>query len=354
MAHPAERAKRVNILVLKIHNKKVLIVGGTGSLGKALIYRLKDNNDVFILSRDELKQWSLRNEVGSANVSFIVADMRDRRRLEEVLITTRPHIIIIAAALKQVDTCERAPGESIKTNILGVQNLVEVVERSMTALTDLEAVVMVSTDKACEPTNVYGMSKAIAERIVTSRSYIHQHPRFVAVRYGNVLESRGSIIPLFRYQAGHMPAFTLTHRDMTRFVMTLDDSIDLILTAATRGKGGETWIPRLNAMRIADLAEIFSAVYHKPVEVIGMRPGEKLHETLISKPESLRARKEDGFYVLSSALSPIPGDFEIFDYSSSQDMLSREALADYLGGLGIIEAPLDSFIGTKVDEIRQN
>lgn len=339
---------------MNIHNKKVLIVGGTGSLGKALIYRLKDENQVCIVSRDELKQWSLRNEIGSDNVTFMVADMRDRRRLEEVLIVTRPNIVIIAAALKQVDTCERAPGESIKTNILGVQNLVEVIERSKGLLSDLEAVVMVSTDKACEPTNVYGMSKAIAERVVTSRSYIHDHPRFVAVRYGNVLESRGSIIPLFRYQAEHMRSFTLTHEDMTRFVMTLDQSIDLILTAATQGSGGETWIPRLNAMLIKDLAEIFSETYDKPIEVIGMRPGEKLHEMLISKPESLRVREVDGFYVINSALSPISEDFKVFDYSSNQDVLSRTDLRKYLEGLGIIKAPLESFIGTRLDAIRQN
>jgi len=338
---------------MKIENKTILIVGGTGSLGQALIHRLRAKNRIVIFSRDELKQWTLRNELMDDDVSFIVGDMRDRQRLEEALITTNPNVVIIAAALKQVDTCELAPGESIKTNILGVQNLVEVTERNITRLDALEAVVMVSTDKACEPTNVYGMSKAIAERIVTSRSYVHEQPRFVTVRYGNVLESRGSIMPLFRYQAENAEAFTLTHEDMTRFAMTLDESIDLILTAATRGTSGETWIPRLRAMRIKDLAEIFSRDYGKPIKITGMRPGEKLHEMLVSKPESLRARTVDEFYVISSPLSPIDDLPEIFEYSSNQDVLSIDGLESYLNGLGIMNRKIEDFVGIQVDAIRK-
>jgi UDP-N-acetylglucosamine 4,6-dehydratase/5-epimerase len=339
---------------MKIENKTILIVGGTGSLGQAIIRRLRAKNQLIVFSRDELKQWTLRNELKDDNVSFVVGDMRDRQRLEEVVITTNPNMIIIAAALKQVDTCELAPGESIKTNILGVQNLVEVTERNITRLDALEAVVMVSTDKACEPTNVYGMSKAIAERIVTSRSYVHEEPRFVTVRYGNVLESRGSIMPLFRYQAENAEAFTLTHEDMTRFAMTLDESIDLILTAATRGKSGETWIPRLRAMRIKDLAEIFARNYGKPIEVTGMRPGEKLHEMLVSKPESLRARTVDDFYVISSPLTPVDELPEIFEYSSNQDVLSIDGLKSYLDGLGIMKRKMEDFVGIHIDAIRKD
>ena len=339
---------------MNLSNERILIVGGTGSLGQALIKRLRTQNEVVVFSRDELKQWSLRNEIKDDSVSFFVGDMRDRQRLEEVLLTTLPTVVVIAAALKQVDTCEMAPGESIKTNVLGVQNLVEVTERNLARLEGLKTVVMVSTDKACEPTNVYGMSKALAERIVTSRSYLHEGIRFVAVRYGNVLESRGSIIPLFRHQVDHAPALTLTHPEMTRFAMTLGDSIDLILTAATRGGSGETWIPRLGSMRIRDLAEIFSRRSGKPVKEIGMRPGEKLHEMLISRPESLRARTVDDFYVLDSALAPIASDAQTFEYSSGQDVLSQEALETYLTGLGVIDMEMDQFVGTRLDDIRQD
>ena len=336
-------------------NKNILIIGGTGSLGQALIQRLTPHNAVTIVSRDELKQWTIRNELPPESpVSFSVCDMRDRQRLEEVVLTTEPHIIIIAAALKQVDTCERAPSESIKTNILGVQNLVEVVERNMHRLGTLESVVMVSTDKACEPTNVYGMSKAIAERVVTSRGTLHERPHFVAVRYGNVLDSRGSIIPLFRYQAERAPAFTLTHEDMTRFVMTLDQSIDLILDAAEHARSGETWLPKLQAMRVKDLGEIFSRRYNKPVKLIGIRPGEKVHEMLISRTESFRLTERNGYYVLFSPLHPVPADAEMMEYESSRDLLSQPELEAYLDGLGLIGTGVDRFVGIKADELRKN
>lgn len=341
---------------MKLSGEKILIIGGTGSLGRALTGRLSKTNKVFIVSRDELKQWTMRNEMeGSGDIDYLVCDMRDAARLEEVLLTTNPHLIIIAAALKQVDTCERTPGESIKTNILGVQNLVEAVERNRARLSDLEVVLMVSTDKACEPTNVYGMSKAIAERIVTSRSHLHTTPRFVAVRYGNVLESRGSIIPLYRYQAEHASALTLTHEDMTRFVMTLDESIDLIMAAVLRGQSGETWIPKLKAMRVKDLADIFASIFSKPVKVTGIRPGEKLHETLISETESLRLENKDSDYVaLRGALAPVNPASKTIAYTSTDDLLSREALEKYLTGLGILSVAMDRFVGAKIEEIRPN
>ncbi len=337
---------------LDLEGKIVAVIGGTGSLGQALCERLRKKNKLAIVSRDELKQWTLRNELKDDNVSFFVGDMRDRQRLEEILPTVNPHVIIIAAALKQVDTCEYAPSESIKTNVLGVQNLVEVAERGIQRLTNLETVVMVSTDKACAPTNVYGMSKAIAERIVSSRSYAHEKVRFVVVRYGNVLESRGSIIPLFRTQAVQSRAFTLTHPEMTRFVMTLDDSIDLILTAVLNGESGTTWIPKLRAMKIADLANLFSRRFGKPVEVIGLRPGEKLHEQLISEPESVRITLSGGYYVMQPSLWQPPQDAKMFAYGSDQDIMRPEELETYLNELGILTAGFETFKGPHIEPIR--
>jgi UDP-glucose 4-epimerase len=338
---------------LNFSGKTILIAGGTGSLGKALTNRLRKANKVVIFSRDELKQWTMRNELQDNNVQFFVGDIRDPQRVEDVLIATNPHVVIIAAALKQVDTCEYAPSESIKTNISGVQNIVESTERNLHRLDNLECVVMVSTDKACAPTNVYGMSKAIAERIVTSRSVVNKQVKYVVVRYGNVLESRGSIIPLFHYQAKNSPAFTLTHECMTRFIMTLEDSIDLILTAALRGKSGTTWLPRLRAMRIVDLANIFSRRFQKPVSVIGMRPGEKMHEALISEAESVRVTKENDFYVMQPSFAPVSQDAHMFEYSSDQDLLTPEALEDYLASLGIFDASIDDFKGPRIETIRE-
>lgn len=335
-------------------NQKILIIGGTGSLGMALVRRLAKDNELFIASRDELKQWVLKNDPRSAGVRFFVADMRDKSRMEEVILGVRPTIILIAAALKQVDTCEAAPGESIKTNVLGVQNVVDLVERHEHKLSALKTVVMISTDKACEPVNVYGMSKAIAERIVASKSYTADQVKYVVVRYGNVLDSRGSILPLFRYQAEQGEAFTITHPAMTRFIMTLDESIDLILHAAQEGRSGETWIPRLKSMRIGDLAAIFSERFGKPVKTIGIRPGEKLDEVLIARPESLRCHSENGFYVLAASMATVSDSAEPFAYTSADDVVDRASLEDYLESLGLLTLSSDRFVGQSFDEIRRH
>lgn len=337
-----------------MEGQKILVVGGTGSLGIALVQRLAARNELFIVSRDELKQWVLKNDPRCTGVKFYVADMRDKSRMEEVILGVRPTIIMIAAALKQVDTCEAAPGESIKTNVLGVQNVVDLVERHEDKLADLHSVVMISTDKACEPVNVYGMSKAIAERIVTSKSYTAERVKYVVVRYGNVLDSRGSILPLFRYQAEHADAFTITHAAMTRFIMTLDESIDLILRAAKHGRSGETWIPQLNSMRICDLATIFSERFKKPIKTIGIRPGEKLDEVLIARPESLRCRRQDGFYVLGPSMAAVAEGASPFAYTSADDLVDRGWLERYITSLGLLEESYDRFVGQSFDEIRRH
>ncbi|MEK7802620.1 MAG: polysaccharide biosynthesis protein, partial [Pseudomonadota bacterium] len=190
---------------MNFQNKKILIIGGTGSLGRALIRRLSEDNEIIVYSRDEAKHWTIRNQLTpKQNVQFEVGDIRDANRVEEIILKVKPHIILIAAALKQVDTCERSPFESIQTNTLGIHNVINAVVRQEDRLTTLETVLMVSTDKACAPTNVYGMCKAISERVVTSQSISGSSIKFVGVRYGNVLESRGSIIPLFRWQADHL------------------------------------------------------------------------------------------------------------------------------------------------------
>ena len=334
-------------------NKRILVLGGTGSLGFALIKRLVDDNSVIVYSRDEAKHWTIRNEVQNKKLQCAVGDIRDASRVSEVILKYKPNIIIIAAALKQVDTCELSPYESIQTNIIGVKNVTDAVELNMPRLEDsLECVLMVSTDKACAPANVYGMCKAISERLVTSRAAEYYRIKFVSVRYGNVLESRGSIIPLFRHQAINGKAFTLTHREMTRFLMTLDDSIDLILNTAKNANSGETWVPKLKSMRILDLANIFARRHHKPVEVIGMRPGEKLHEALLSDAESPRARDIGDHYILGAAFSDVDKNAKTFEYTSVDDVLSEKALEAYLSNIGIFEKSLDEFPGLHIEEIR--
>lgn len=335
-----------------------LIFGGTGSLGKKLIQRFLSSDDqVTVYSRDEAKHWSIKNELAndpnSKNLKFIVGDIRDYDRVKEAISSNSPDIIIIAAALKQVDTCELSPVESVKTNLSGTENVIKAVLENAKTLRKVypSKVLFVSTDKACSPVNVYGMCKAVSERIVTSQAQRqHFNLDFLCVRYGNVLESRGSIIPLFKYQAMNNKNLTVTDPEMTRFLMTLDDSVDLIQEALRIGKSGETWIPRLPAMKIGDLAEIFSEDYDKPIKVIGLRPGEKQHEDLINESESTRTRAiGSSHYVIGPAFDA--GSGERFTYSSNHDVMTKDQLRAHLNKLGILDMPLNKFTGLTIEEI---
>lgn len=339
-----------------LKKEKILIYGGTGSLGKTLIKRLGEDNEILCFSRDEAKHWTMRNEFphisGKGYISYAVGDVRDYSRVSEVLLRFQPTTVIIAAALKHVDTCELSPDESIKTNLAGVQNIVDAIEKNISQLWRLQTCVMVSTDKACAPINVYGMCKSLAERVVLAKSKLDHlnHVKFVATRYGNVLESRGSIIPLFMHQAEHAEAFTLTHRQMTRFLMTLDESVDLIEYACTSAQSGETVIPILRSMRVFDLAQIFSERFQKPIKVIGIRPGEKIHEDLVNQTESLRTYKKDDHYIIRPSWTGIITP-DVFAYSSQTNILNARQLEQYLMGLGMFDNI--EFVGKSIDEIRK-
>jgi UDP-N-acetylglucosamine 4,6-dehydratase len=341
---------------------KTLIIGGTGSLGRKLIERMLPKGDVAVYSRDEAKHWTIKNELSSGALAtmspklrFYVGDVRDSHRIREVIKQYKPETVIIAAALKQVDTCELSPYESVQTNLLGTQNVVSVInDLSMTRDGDyLKSVLFVSTDKACSPVNVYGMCKSISERVVTSQA---QHAgdsiRFLAVRYGNVLESRGSIIPLFKYQGMYGSCLTVTDPEMTRFLMTLDESVDLIETALKDGSSGETWIPKLPAMKIGYLANIFAQKYEKPIKYIGLRPGEKLHEDLINESESVRTAltADAKNYVIGPAFNA--GSGERFVYSSDQEVYTQQQTLARLTELGIMDASLEQFKGLSIEEIK--
>ena len=337
-----------------------LIFGGTGSLGRKLIDRLLPHGEVAVYSRDEAKHWTIKNELSASpmapklkDLRFFVGDVRDRDRVKTVIKQYQPHTIIVAAALKQVDTCELSPSEAMLTNLIGTENVVAAVN-DLIPICRVDEVLFVSTDKACAPVNVYGMCKAISERIITSQS-INLGPRYLAVRYGNVLESRGSIIPLFKHQGMHGEFLTVTDPEMTRYVMTLDDSVDLIMRTIKEGRSGELWIPRLPSMKIGDLADIFSKQYGKPVKLIGLRPGEKRHEDLINESESVRVRRltdDEKYYVIGPAHEP--GKHEPFVYSSDQTVMNQEELEKHLTKLGILHAPLEQFKGVSIEEIVTN
>jgi FlaA1/EpsC-like NDP-sugar epimerase len=338
---------------MELVNENILIFGGTGSLGKALIRRLRSKNTLAIYSRDEAKHWTIKNQLkDQSGISFYVGDIRDSNRVTEICRKIRPSVIIMASALKQVDTCEISPFESIQTNTLGIRNVCESVVVLDEQLSNLHTVLLVSTDKACAPTNVYGMSKALAERLVTSYQTHHTKTKFVAVRYGNVLESRGSIIPLFKHQIETKASLTVTDERMTRFIMTLDQSIDLIENTISRADSGQIWIPRIPAMKIVDLAQIFAMRSSSQIQVTGMRPGEKLHEDLVSEPESIRTIEIDGHYVIQSPFNSKSQNFELFNYNSKQDLLKIDKLESYLDSLGIFSMEINDFLGREIEEIR--
>lgn len=343
---------------------RVLIIGGTGSLGKKLIKKfLSLGSSVIVYSRDEAKHWTIRNEERNSNLTFFVGDIRDKNRLIEVITRSRPTHIIVAAALKQVDTCELSPGESVLTNLVGTQNVIDAISAT-SHLVSVERVLFVSTDKACSPINVYGMCKAVSERLITSQANFNQQTSFIGVRYGNVLESRGSIIPLFKYQAENQVEITVTDPEMTRFVMTLDESVALILRSFQFNRSGQIRIPQLKAMKIGDLAEIFSERYNKPIKIVGLRPGEKLHEDLLNSSELTRCFKQKNIatlsegafetyedYVLEPAYKQPTEEFTNSSYSSCSAVLSKKELNAYLVKLGIFDKALSDFSGRSIEEI---
>jgi UDP-glucose 4-epimerase len=334
-------------------NQTILIFGGTGSLGKTLINRFYKRNKLVIFSRDEAKHWTIKNELKSQkNIRFNIGDIRDQERVDKAFLEFNPSIVIIASAIKQIDTCEQSPFESIKTNVLGINNVINSTVRYADRLKKLNSVLFVSTDKACSPSNVYGMSKSLAERLVTNFSNKNKNIRYIAVRYGNVLESRGSILPLFRFQAEFKRHLTVTHTNMTRFIMTLEESADLIVAALLGAKSGELWLPKLKSMKIIDLAEIFSERYSKPIKIVGIRPGEKLHEELISYSESMRVQFKNNIYIMQSSLKNINLNKKMFNYSSNQDLISKKELKAYLKSIKVFDKPLDQFIGKKIDDLK--
>jgi UDP-N-acetylglucosamine 4,6-dehydratase len=320
-------------------NKKILIFGGSGSLGHKFIETYISNNKIINYSRDECKHWMMSLKFKSENLSFIIGDVRDIVRVETAILREKPDIIIIMAALKHIDRCEYAVEECFKTNYQGPQNVLNVVDKNTDKLTNLETVLFVSTDKACEPTNAYGISKALAETAVIEKSYYNKSFKFLNIRYGNVLNSSGSIIPIL-HEKGKDPdvkEFTLTHGDMTRFVMTLEQSVKLIEYAILYGESGDIVIPKLISMNLIDLFEIFSEKYGKPVRITGLRPGEKMLESLISETQSMRLLQgHDGYMYIKPPYKNILVTDNVRNYNSKLNPLTKNELYKYLTELNLL------------------
>lgn len=322
-----------------IINKHILLFGGSGSLGNEFIKKHLNNNIIINYSRDECKHWKMSLEYKSDNLKFIIGDIRDYNSVENAILRTQPDIIIIMAALKHIDRCEYAINECLQTNCIGPMNVLNSIEKNNDRLINLQSIIMVSTDKACEPTNVYGMAKALAESAIVEKSLYIKNRKFVNIRYGNVLNSRGSIIPILHEKGKDelVNEFTLTHNDMTRFVMTLEDSVNLIEYAIINGESGDTIIPKLISMKLIDLMEIFSEKYNKPIKIVGLRPGEKMLESLISETQSMRLIKsENGYMHIKPAYKNILTLDNIQNYNSKINPLTKEELFTYLNNLNLI------------------
>ena len=313
-------------------NKKILLFGGSGSLGNALIQRYLNNNKITNYSRDECKHWQMGLKYNSNNLNFIIGDVRDYNRVENAILRENPNIIIIAAALKHIDKCEYAVQECILTNFIGPMNILNSIEKNVDRLNNLTDVVFVSTDKACSPVNAYGMAKSLGEKIMVEKSLYIKNIKFVSTRYGNVLNSRGSIMPML-HETGrdvNCKEFILTHNEMTRFVMTLDQSVDLIEHAILYAESGDIVIPTLVSMNVKDLMELFSEKYDKPIKITKLRPGEKLLESLINESQSMSMIKGDHYYYIKPPYKNICIESQATDYNSRMNPLSKVSLKEYL------------------------
>jgi nucleoside-diphosphate-sugar epimerase len=325
-----------------ILNKTILIFGGTGSLGYELVKRYIDNNIIYNYSRDECKHWQMKLDFNhNKNLNFIIGDVINKNKIEETLLRIKPNIIIIASAMKHIDQCEYNTDQSLNTNLLGVKNILDLIEIHKMTLKDiLQTVLFVSSDKACSPINVYGMCKALSETLIVEKSYYIKDFKFVNIRYGNVLNSRGSIIPLL-HTIGSDPnkeCFTLTNDKMTRFVMTLEQSVHLIEHTIINGESGDTVIPKLISMNVKDLVELFSEKYNKPIKITGIKPGEKLLESLINKSQSGRI-KINGEYTHIKSIYDFTEEIcedKLNDYNSKINPLNKEQLHEYLKNLNLI------------------
>jgi UDP-glucose 4-epimerase len=274
----------------------LLITGGTGSFGNAVLNRLLDTDikEIRIFSRDEKKQDDMRQQLNNHKVKFYIGDVRDRRSVDAAMLGV--DFLFHAAALKQVPSCEFFPIQAVYTNILGTENVLD------SAISfGVKNVVVLSTDKACYPINAMGISKAMMEKVAIAKGRFlgnNSNTNICCTRYGNVMASRGSVIPLWVDQIKSGKPITITDPNMTRFMMTLDDAVDLVLHAFEYGKNGDLFVQKAPAATLKVLAEALFSVYNLPIniQIIGTRHGEKLYESLVTREEMAKAKETGDFY----------------------------------------------------------
>lgn len=336
--------------------KRVLVTGGTGSLGRVLVRRLLRGDHgvpskVIVFSRDEAKQHLMRleflhhhhaatDEVIFDNfqqrLEFRIGDVRDFASV--ALALRNVDIVFNAAALKQVPNCEYFPFEAVRTNVHGPHNIVTAISQLRLPI---ETVIGISTDKACKPVNVMGMTKAMQERVFIQANLDSPQTRYVCARYGNVLASRGSVVPLFQEQIRNGGPVTITTPEMTRFLLSLEEAVDTIIVAAEEARAGETYIPRAPAALIADVAKAMIGDRAIATKIVGIRPGEKVHESLISEEEATRTVSRGQWYAILPILPELRGHVSGDDslqgeYTSLNELMSFEQTRRLLEQRGLI------------------
>jgi UDP-glucose 4-epimerase len=333
-----------------LEGKRILVTGGTGSLGQTLVRRLLTSEmgrpaNITVFSRDEAKQHYMRldymhkkaatDDVIYQNsqdlLNFRIGDIRDYSSV--VAAVADADVVFNAAALKQVPSCEYFPFEAVQTNVVGANNVVRSIRENRLPV---EIVIGVSTDKACKPINVMGMTKALQERIFIEANRDSRDTRFMCVRYGNVIASRGSIVPLFLEQVQQDKPLTVTLPEMTRFLLSLDKAVDTIFAAINSGNRGETYVPKVASAKMVDVAKALMGKKELPIVFTGIRPGEKVHEIMVSEEECFRTVERDDFYAILPVLPELRVDQEVEnaldgEYSSKDNNLEIAAIRELLG-----------------------
>lgn len=303
-------------------DKSILITGGTGSFGKRFITHLLANyqpKKIIVYSRDELKQFEMQQVYNAPCMRYFLGDVRDKERLKAAMRDV--DYVVHAAALKQVPAAEYNPNECIKTNINGAQNVIDAA-----IATNVRRVIALSTDKAANPVNLYGATKLASDKLFVAANNISgaTGPRFAVVRYGNVVGSRGSVVPFYRrLLAEGCKALPLTHEEMTRFWITLDEGVDFVIKDFQRMQGGEIFVPKIPSIRITDLIEAMSGT--KDYDLVGIRPGEKLHEVMVPEEMAHHSYEFEDHYVITPAIKFFD---KTIDYTKNRSGESGKPVTD--------------------------
>jgi len=319
-------------ILQSISGKSILITGGTGSFGNYIIRELFAYNPatIIVFSRDEKKQYDMQLKFHKhSNIRYVLGDVRDLQRVREVM--KNKDIVYHAAALKQVPQAEYAPYEAVCTNIIGTHNV-----RRAAIEANVEKVLSISTDKAVKPVNVMGMTKAVQERIMLQPIENYVRTKFVCVRYGNVLGSRGSVVPVFIQFIKKKEPLPITHPEMTRFLLTLSEAARLVLWTTVKGEHGDLWVSKMPAAKVTDLGRALAfgitGRMDYPQHIVGIRPGEKLHEILVSEEEMWRATELESHFIIPSWFKhsyehgPTGGDIQEYSSETARRLNHKELI----------------------------